>query len=203
MKKLRSLTAIVLVIVLLFSFTGCGEVQKAEAAVNGMFKAFMNMELEEAQKYINADEITDETADEMTDEYSQVLLESIFSNLNYEIISSEKIDSNTVMVKTKITATDMLPVLRDYLTKAFEYAITSAFSSPQPSEEETEQVMLDMLKEIVSQSELETVTNEVDLKVVKTESKEWKIESDDAFGNAITGGLLDAVDEMSASLSEY
>lgn len=203
MKKLRSLIAIVLVLVLLFSFTGCGEVQKAEASVNSMFKAFMNMEFDEARKYVNVDDIIDDAEDELTDEYSQVLLESIFSNLNYEIISSEKIDSNTVMVKTKITATDMVPVLRDYMTQAFQYAFSVAFSYPQPSEEETQQKMLDMLKEIVSQPELATVTNEVDLKVVKTESKEWKIESDDAFGNAITGGLLDAVEQLNSSLSEY
>lgn len=66
-----------------------------------------------------------------------LIMETVFGNLSYEIISSEKVDNNNVVVKTKVTATDMKPVMREFLTKALEYAFSNAFSSPQPTEEET------------------------------------------------------------------
>lgn len=50
--------------------------------------------------------------------------------------------------------------------------------------------------ECASKPDLAAVTNEVDIKVVKTENREWKVESDDAFVNALLGGLADAAKEM-------
>ena len=64
------------------------------------------------------------------------------------------------------------------------------------TEEETNKKMEEILVECASKPELATVTNEVDIKVVKTESKEWKIEADDTFVNALLGGLADAAKEM-------
>ena len=58
MKKIKSIIAVVLTLVLVFSLTGCGEIKKAETSVNGMFTAFKNLDFEEAQKYVNVDDIT-------------------------------------------------------------------------------------------------------------------------------------------------
>lgn len=56
--------------------------------------------------------------------------------------------------------------------------------------------MEEILVECASKPDLATVTNEVDIKVIKTESKDWKIEADDAVVNALLGGLADAAKEM-------
>lgn len=194
MKRFKSITAIILTLILILSLTGCGEIKKAETAVNGMFTAFKNLDFEEAQKYVNVDEIT--KAGEEANENSMLIMENVFDNLSYEIISSEKVDSETVIVKTKVTATDMKPVLGEFLTKALEYAFSNAFANPQPTEEETDKKMEEILVECVSKPDLATVTNEVDIKVIKTESKDWKIEADDAVVNALLGGLADAAKEM-------
>lgn len=135
MKKFKSITAIILTLILTLSLTGCGEIKKAETAVNGMFTAFKNLDFEEAQKYVNVDEIT--KAGEEANENSMLIMETVFDNLSYEIISSEKVDNETVIVKTKVTATDMKPVLGEFLSKALEYAFSNAFANPQPTEEET------------------------------------------------------------------
>ena len=170
------------------------QIKKAETAVNGMFAAFKSLNFEEAQKYVNVEDIT--KAGNEANENSMLIMETVFGNLSYEIISSEKVDNNNVVVKTKVTATDMKPVMGEFLTKALEYAFSNAFSSPQPTEEETNKKMEEILVECASKPELATVTNEVDIKVVKTESKEWKIEADDTFVNALLGGLADAAKEM-------
>ena len=194
MKRFKSITAIILTLILILSLTGCGEIKKAETAVNGIFTAFKNLDFEEAQKYVNVDEIT--KAGEEANENSMLIMETVFDNLSYEIISSEKVDSETVIVKTKVTATDMKPVLGEFLTKALEYAFSNAFANPQPTEEETDKKMEEILVECASKPDLATVTNEVDIKVIKTESKDWKIEADDAVVNALLGGLADAAKEM-------
>ena len=194
MKRFKSITAIILTLILILSLTGCGEIKKAETAVNGMFTAFKSLNFEEAQKYVNVDEIT--KAGEEANENSMLIMETVFDNLSYEIISSEKVDSETVIVKTKVTATDMKPVLGEFLTKALEYAFSNAFANPQPTEEETNKKMEEILVECASKPDLATVTNEVDIKVIKTESKDWKIEADDAVVNALLGGLADAAKEM-------
>lgn len=199
MKKIKSITAIFLTLILMLSLAGCGEIKKAETAVNGMFAAFKNLDFEEAQKYVNVEEIT--KTDNETDENSKLIMETVFDKLNYEILSSEKIDENTVMVKTKITATDMKPVMGEFISKALEYAFSTAFSSPQPTEEETNKKMEEILVECASKPDLATVTNEVDIKVVKTESKNWKIEADETFVNAVLGGLTEAAKEMGNSFN--
>lgn len=194
MRKIKSIITILLTFVLTLSLAGCGEVEKAETAVNGMFTAFKSLDFEEAQKYVNVEDIT-ESGNE-ANENSMLIMETVFGNLSYEIISSEKVDNNNVVVKTKVTATDMKPVMGEFLMKALEYTFSNAFSDPQLTEEETNKKMEEILVECASKPELATVTNEVDVKVVKTESKEWKIEADDTLVNALLGDLADATKEM-------
>ena len=199
MKRIKTITAIILTLILTLSLTGCGEIKKAETAVNGMFTAFKSLNFEEAQKYVNVDEIT--KAGEEANENSMLIMETVFDNLSYEIISSEKVDSETVIVKTKVTATDIKPVFGAFSTKALEYAFSNAFANPQPTEEETNKKMEEILVECASKPDLATVTNEVDIKVIKTESKDWKIEADDAVVNALLGGLADAAKEMETAFN--
>lgn len=194
MRKIKSIIATLLTFILMLSLTGCGEIKKAETAVNGMFAAFKSLNFEEAQKYVNVEDIT--KTDNDTDENSKLIMETVFDKLNYEIVSSEKIDDNTVIVKTKITATDMKPVMGEFFSQALEYAFSTAFSTPQPTEEETNKKMEEILVECASKPDLATVTNEVDIKVIKTERKDWKIEADETFVNAVLGGLAEAAKEM-------
>lgn len=191
---MKKVFALILVSCMLLSFAGCGEVKNAEKAVNGMFTAFKNADLDEAQKYVNVDDITN--AENESDENTAIILKAIFEKLDYEIISSEKIDDSTVSVKTKITAIDMAPVMTEYLSKVFEYAIANAFAEPQLTDDEYTQKIEEFLIECLSKPDLATVTNEVDIKVVKTENNEWKIETDANFLNALMGGLPDISDGL-------
>lgn len=183
----------------MFSLAGCGEIKKAETAVNGMFAAFKELNMEEAQKYVNVEDIT--SAGNDANENADLVVKTLFDDLAYEIISSEKIDSKTVVVKTKITAIAMKPVLAEYLTQGLQYALAAAFANPQPSDEEIALKMEEIFLECASKPDLATVVNEVDIKVVKTESKEWKIESDDTLANALLGGFIDAAAELENSVN--
>ena len=196
MKRIKSIIATILALILLFSLTGCGEIKKAETAVNGMFTAFNNTDIEAAAKYVDVDEIN--ASEDSSDSIStELVMKTIFNKLDYKIISSEKVDDTTVKVKTDITVTDMKPVLGDFFTNAMQYAFSTAFSNPQPTEEETNKKMEEMFIESASKEDLATVTNEVDITVVKTENNEWKVKSDDTFADALLGGLITAGEELS------
>lgn len=196
MKRIKSIIATILALVLLLSLTGCGEIKKAETAVNGMFTAFKNTDIEAAAKYVDVDEIN--ASEDSSDSIStELVMKTIFNKLDYKIISSEKVDDTTVKVKTEITVTDMKPVLGEFFTNAMQYAFSTAFSNPQPTEEETNKKMEEMFIESASKEDLATVTNEVDITVVKTENNEWKVKSDDTFADALLGGLITAGEELS------
>lgn len=203
MKKIiRNIASLLLILTMVLSLTGCGEIKKAETTVNNTFTALKSLDFEKASAYINVDEIM-KSEDEENDTLSlddNMFMENLFGKLDYEIISSEKIDKNTVIVKTKITAVDMKPVLGEFFGKALQYAFANAFSNPQPSEEETNKKMEEMFIECVSKEDLAMVTNEVDVKVVKVDKK-WKIESADELSNALLGGLVQAAEEISNSFN--
>lgn len=200
MRKIKSLLAIVLMFALMFTLAGCGEIKKAEATVNGMFTAFKNADLDAASKYVNVDEIN-ASEDKTYGISTKLVMKTIFNKLDYKILSSEKIDDNTVKVKTEITVTDMKPVLGDFFTKVMQYAFSTAFSDPQPTEEETNKKAEEMFIESASKTDLATVTNEVDIKVFKNKDGEWKVETDDTFADALLGGLLDAAKELGSAFN--
>lgn len=197
MKKIKLVIAAILTFALLLSLTGCAEVKKAEKAVNGVFTALKSLDFDAAQKYMDIDEIVGENNDMNV----IPIMEAIFDDLNYEILSAEKVDSSNVIVKTKITAIDMKPVMTDFTSKSIEYVIANAFADPAPTQEETNKKIEEILIECASGTDLATVTNEVDIKVIKTEDKEWKIEADDTFVNALLGGLIKTVEEMDSTLT--
>lgn len=198
MKKIKVLTAVILTFLLMFSLTGCGEIEKAESAVKGMFEAFKSSNIEEAQKYVNIEDITSAGETDMTKD-SAVITDTVFKNLSYEIVSSEQTDDNTVIVKTKITTTDMKPVMGEYFSKTLEYTLSNVFTYSELTEEEKSAKMNEILEECVSKDNLDTVTNEVDIKVVKNDNNEWKIESDETFVNALLGGLIEAIEDLQES----
>ncbi len=193
MKIYKRLFVIVLAFVMLLSLVGCGEVEKAETAVNEMFTSFKNLDFEKAQKYVN---VNDMTNTDNANENTTLVMQTVFDKLEYEIISSEKIDDSNVIVKTKIIAIDMKPVMGEFFTKAMEYAFSNAFSNPQPSKEETNKKMEEILIECASKPDLDTVSKEIDIKVSKNDDNEWKIKADETFANAILGGLMDATKDL-------
>ena len=203
MKKYSKIISLIIVMAAMVTMlAGCGEIKKAETTINNTFTALKTLDFETASEYINVDEIM-KSEDEENDVVSlddNIFMENLFGKLEYEIVSSEKIDKNTVVVKTKIIAVDMKPVLSEFFGQALQYAFECAFSSTQPSEEEMNKKMEEMVIECVSKEDLSMVTSEVDIKVIKADKK-WKIESSEELSNALLGGLAQAAEEISNSLN--
>ena len=114
---------------------------------------------------------------------------------------SEKIDKETVMVKVKVTTIDMKPVMAEFMKDLLAYSFANAFADPQPTEEETNKATMDMLLECLSAEDLEFVTNEIDIKVVKVD-KDWKIDANEDMADVLVGGMISAIEELAESFQE-
>lgn len=200
-KTLKRITVLALALAMIMSFAGCGETEKAEAAVTTVLESFKMGDLDNAEEYMNVEDMTGD-GDEGIGLDGEEMLKAMFQNLDYKIISSELMDDGSVIVKTEITATDMAPVLSDFMASAIEYAFATAFVTPQPTDEELEKIMEDMFTECATKPDLATVTNTVDITVTET-AEGWRLADDELFVDAVTGGLLTAADEMEAAFSEW
>ena len=203
MKKIsKRFVALLLAMLMLVSLCACSSPTKeAEATVNGMFNAFQSLDFEKAQKYINVSDMkVSQVDDDETTDY-EMFMKTLFDRLNYTIISSEEVDSETVNVVVEITAVDMKVVLADYMVSALQYAFANAFADPQPTEEETDKKMEELFVQSATKENLATVTNEVTIKVVK-EDGSWKVVSEDSLVDALFGGLIAATEALKDSFSE-
>lgn len=206
-KVLKLTTTALLILTIILSLTGCGEIKKAENTVNGMFAALKESNAEKVSEYMDLEDFKssdegDDTVNDTVTANSKLLIENMFKQLDYKIISSEKKDSSTVVVTAEITNTDMKPVMGAFFAGALQYTFANAFANPQPTEEEIAKKMEELLIASVTKPDLATVTNTADITVVKTEDKSWRIKSDDAFLNALLGGLYEATEELENSFSE-
>ena len=198
----KRLAALLLALLMLVAFCGCSSPTKqAEATVSGMFDAFKALDFEKAQNYINVEDMKlSEVKEDETTDY-EMFMKALFDRLDYTIISSEEVDSETVNVVVEITAVDMKVVLADYMVAALQYAFSNAFADPQPTEEEINKKMEELFVASATKENLATVTNEVTVKVENKDGK-WKVISEDALVDAMFGGLIAATESLSDSFNE-
>lgn len=204
MKKIISLiVALVMAVTCLAACDGAplGKTpeQYAEETVRNCFDALKAGDLETASLYMDED-VTDVGDSEDDSMVNSVIVEKVFGALEYNIVSSEKVDDNTVIVKTAITNVDMKPVFAEFFVQALQYALANAFSENPPSEEESDAQMTQIFADCMSKEDLAKVTNEVEIKVTKGEEN-WKLESSDALADALLGGLEGAIEEIQNSFN--
>ncbi len=192
---MKKLTSIIVSVILIMSLllTGCSDSaskKAAEKAVDNMFLAFMEFDFAEANKYIDIENTLDLELDKDTlSKENQELMEAMFKNLSYEILSSKYIDINTVEVTVGITNTDMAPVLRDFASALTEYAYSTALFDTETTDY-TDKIV-DIFIECLSSEDTDTVTFEVNITVKKVDGS-WQVQPTDTLKNALLGGFLDA-----------
>lgn len=201
-KTVNKFIAQLMIFALIFSLSGCGEVKKAESAVSELLSALKNADSEKASKYIDLNDLSGAEDGEEFLEDTEILIQNMFKQLDYKILSSEQKDSATVIVTVEITNTDMKPVLKEFYSDALEYAFSKALSGAEQSDEEISKEVEKIFVDCLNKPDLATVTNTADITVVKTEDKAWRIQSDDDFLNALLGGLYEAEKEIEESYSD-
>jgi len=196
---MKRIVGLILAFSMVFCLFGCGAESAAKEAVCGMMEAFKVLDFDTAGKYVSLDEIKvgEDTADSET---GKAMLKTVFEKLEYEILSTQVVDDNTVKVKTKITAVEMASVISEYAAAALQYAFSYAFSQEKPSDEEIQQKNTEFFMDAVKNNIEKTATSEVDITVVN-EDGAWKVKADDEFSDALLGGLRAAVEKLEDSFN--
>lgn len=197
-KGYRIAVCILLVFSMLLTMSGCGEEKKATNTFNALMTSLQSLDFESAKQYMDFEEASI-GEDSLTGD-AEIFMKNLFDQLEWEVVSAQKIDASTVKITAKITALDMKPILEQFFVQALQYAFGSAFSDAQPTEEETNAKMGEILTGIVSAGGLEKVTNEVTVDVVKGENG-WEVVSNEAFVDALLGGMDAAIEAVESSFS--
>ena len=190
---MKKIIATALSLIMVLSFAGCGETKKAEEAVTNLFEAFKAGDFEKAEEFLYKEGDLEEAE-------SDDMFNHVFTKIDYKILSSEKIDGETVNVTASVTAPDMKVAVGEFFDNALQFALSNAFSENPISDEELSEEMEKMFVEATDKEDLGTVTNEVVIKVVKT-PEGWKVESDDEFADVITGRMMTAFKELEEAMS--
>ena len=196
-KTVKRLVAMVLAAVLVFALAGCTPEKKAERAVNSFLSEIKKVNIENALSYVDKAE---ETKGDWLNENTELFIEELFSRLDYEIITSEIVDENTINVTVKLTNVDMKPVIKEFVAEAMKYALSNIGADPEPTEDEVNAKMIEILKTCLNKEGLEMVTMDATIEVVLVEGA-WKISIDGSLMNAMLGGLSYAAWDLSKSFS--
>ena len=192
---MKKTLAAVMALVLALSLVACGEIAKAEGAVNGLLTALKTGDMEQVMTYTGSDELISE--EELLGGGVEVAM-ALFGKMEYSIVSSEQVDDDTVNVTVEVTNVDMKVAMGQFMMKALEYAFSNAFADPQPTEEETTAAMIGMLGEVINDPEATTTTGQATLVVNKTDAG-WIVDVDDAAIDVISGGIVTAAERMEES----
>lgn len=204
MKKILS---IVISITLLLSLCACKEVEKAETTVNNYFAAMTNKDKTALQKYVVSEDENNTSEDENSeaqdpealDEYSEDFWNA-FSKVTYEIKSSERDaeDKKKVNVSLDVTSVDLASLYQSALNAALENAFANIFSSEANIDISDE--AYDRFAKSISDGDVPMTTTSVIFSVIKTDDG-WKIEANDEFYDAITGGFVSYINSIGNSVS--
>lgn len=203
MKILKRVAAVMISAAMVMGLSGCNEVEKAENTLNSTMSALQTGDFLTASDYIKNTEVL--TSNETFNTYKDnaEFTKAIFTKLSYKINSAEKIDSSTVKMNVEITNVNMKNVLSSAISDLFTLAFSNAFApaEEQMSDEDMQNKMIELIAEGINAEGAEPLTNTVDVNAVKTDDG-WKIDADNTVIDAVTGGLLSAVESMGSALGE-
>lgn len=198
-RAVKIIAAVLAALMLTMGFSACGSANSPEAAVEGMFDAIKKQDLEKAEKYVDLTETKAFITEKAQVTNTDAVLKEIGKKLDYEIISTEQVDENTAKVKTKVTSIDMTAVMKNYFSQNLQNSISAIFGAAQPSSEGDQADSLFI--QCLSNENVGTVTNEVDITVVKEEDG-WKVKVDSAFNDAFLGGLKSTAETILSAVDD-
>jgi len=180
---MKRLMTVGLILLMVFSLSGCGGKESAENVVSVTLDALKALDFEKASEYMDDSGVIEDTDDEQ-----EAMIKPIFENLSYKIISSEEKDDKAT-VTVEITNVDIGKIFAEYMQEA----LGLVFSGLEESELEVK--MVEIWNDLIRAEDAVMATNKVDVNLEKIDDK-WKIKSDEEFMNAILGGFVNVVESM-------
>ena len=203
--KMKRVFNLVLVIVLLLSFFGCGAKNNPESSVSGLLDAVKSVNIIKAQGYIyNVEDLSDANLDDIK-KYSGILkcLKTAFNSMTYKIISSEKTDDSHATVKTEITMMNLGKASAYALTEYVVWGFAEGFSGNDVNEEKSIQKVEEYLTKQINEYKEEMITKTVTINVIKSDNNKWLVNIDETVADAILGGIVSSLSDIAGEFFNF
>ena len=162
-----------------------------EKTVEGMLNSLKNADFESVNKYVNYEEIVNESEMLQNSEMDEETQSLLFDKLSWKILNISK-EENTASVEVEITNKDFDKIISNYTQEALRIA----FSGESFTQEEQNNKLKDQLKN----EEIGTKTVTTTIQLVK-QDKEWKIQADESLVNALLPGLQEAINSLNSIIN--
>ena len=157
-----------------------------EKSVEGMLNSLKNADFESVNKYVNYEEIVNESETLQNSEMDAETQSSLFDKLSWKILNISK-EENTANVEVEITNKDFNQIITNYKQEALKIAFSG--------ESFTQEEQNNKLKEQLKNEEIGTKTVTTTIQLVK-QDKEWKVQADESLVNALLPGLQEAINSL-------
>lgn len=162
-----------------------------EKSVEGMLNSLKNADFESVNKYVNYEEIVNESEMLQNSEMDEETQSLLFDKLTWKILNISK-EENTASVKVEITNKDFDQIISNYTQEALRIAFSGEFF--------TQEEQNNKLKEQLKNEEIGTKTVTTTIQLVK-QDKEWKIQADESLVNALLPGLQEAINSLNSIIN--
>ena len=162
-----------------------------EKSVEGMLNSLKNADFESVNKYVNYEEIVNESEMLQNSEMDEETQSLLFDKLTWKILNISK-EENTASVNVEITNKDFDQIISNYTQEALRIAFSGEFF--------TQEEQNNKLKEQLKNEEIGTKTVTTTIQLVK-QDKEWKIQADESLVNALLPGLQEAINSLNSIIN--
>ncbi len=163
-----------------------------EKTVEGMLNSFKNGDFESIDKYVNYDEIVNNSEMLGSAEMEQETQTLLFDKLSWKILNISK-EQDTAGVEVEITNKDFEKIISNYTQEALKIAFSG--------ESFTEEEQMNKLKEQLKNEEIGTKTVTTTINLNKQDG-EWKVQAEDNLVNSLLPGLQDAMNSLNSIINE-
>ena len=162
-----------------------------EKSVEGMLNSLKNADFESVNKYVNYEEIVNESEMLQNSEMDEETQSLLFDKLTWKILNISK-EENTASVEVEITNKDFNQIITNYTQEALRIAFSG--------ESFTQEEQNNKLKEQLKNEGIGTKTVTTTIQLVKQDG-EWRVQADESLVNALLPGLQEAINSLNSIIN--
>ncbi len=162
-----------------------------EKTVDGMLNSLKNADFESVNKYINYDEVVNQSEMLKDSEMDQETQSLLFNKLSWKIMNITK-EADKASVEVEITNKDFEQIISNYTQEALKIAFSG--------ESFTEEEQNNKLKEQLKNDQIQTKTVNTTIQLIKQEEN-WKVQADENLVKALLPGLQDAINSLNSIIN--
>ena len=162
-----------------------------EKTVDGMLNSLKNADFESVNKYINYDEVVNQSEMLKDSEMDQETQSLLFNKLSWKIMNITK-EADKASVEVEITNKDFEQIISNYTQEALRIAFSG--------ESFTQEQQNNQLKEQLRNEEIGTKTVTTTIQLTKQDG-EWKVQADESLVNALLPGLQEAINSLNSIIN--